>query len=95
MARIDLKRKRYEYSRGDCANMMSEFDWNVALFIDQSGGRGDYGYGRDRLQYPTENDAPESPAGLARTIIHPGRQPGLLRVGGSRQLHHDVRRGLV
>lgn len=83
VGRIDLKRKRYEYSRGDmtankveqanylysCANMKSEFGWNVQLFVEQSGGT--YGYGVDLLQYLTDNDAPESLLEMFdRTIIH-------------------------
>ncbi len=67
--RIDLRRKRYEYSRQymiankveqanylySCTNFMSEFGWNVRLFIEQSGGR--YDYGTDLWKYLTENDA--------------------------------------
>ena len=83
VGRIDLKRKRYEYSRGDmtankveqanylysCANMMSEFGWNAQLFVEQSGGT--YGYGIDLLQYLTDNEAPESLLEMFdHTIIH-------------------------
>ena len=83
VGRIDLKRTRYEYSRGDmtrnkveqanylysCANMMSELGWNVRLFVEQSGGT--YRYGRDLLQYLTEKDAPMLLLKMFdRTIIH-------------------------
>ena len=71
VARIELKRKRYEYSRRDmiankveqgnylysCANMKSEFGWNVGLFFEQSGGV--YDYGLDLWEYLKVNDAPK------------------------------------
>ena len=83
VARIDLRRKRYEYSRQNmiankveqanylysCTNMRSELGWNALLFVEQSGGT--YGYGRDLLRYLTDNDAPESLLEMFdRTIIH-------------------------
>ncbi len=71
LARIDLMRKRYEYSRQDmiakkveqanylysCTNTMSELGWNARLFIEESGGS--YDYGRDLWNYLTVNDAPK------------------------------------
>ena len=71
-ARIDLIRKRYEYSRQDmiankveqanylysCTNMTAELGWNARSFVEQSGGS--YPYGRDLWDYLTDNDAPKS-----------------------------------
>ena len=82
-ARIDLRRRRYEYSRQDmiantveqanylysCTSMKSELGWNARLFVEQSGGS--YGYGKDLWQYLTDSDAPRALLDMFdRTIVH-------------------------
>ena len=81
--RIDLKRKRYEYSTQNmtenkteqanylysCTNMMSEFGWNARLFIKQSGGS--YGSRGDLWDYLVDNDAPKPLLEMfADVIVH-------------------------
>ena len=83
VARIELKQKRYEYSRQDmiankveqgnylysCTSTMAEFGWNARLFIEQSGGSFDYG--RDLWNYLTDNNAPKPLLEMFdQTIIH-------------------------
>ena len=83
VARIELKRKRYEYSRQDmiakkveqgnylysCTSTVAELGWNARLFIEQSGGS--YDYGLDLWEYLTINDAPKPLLEMFdQTIIH-------------------------
>ena len=83
VARIDLRRKRYEYSRQDmianrveqanylysCTSMKSELGWNARLFVEQSGGS--YGYGRDLWQYLTDSAGSGALLDMFdRTIVH-------------------------
>ncbi len=83
VARIELNRQLYEYSRQNmiankveqgnylysCTTTMAELGWNARLFIEQSGGS--YGYGRDLWEYLTVNGAPQPLLEMFdQTIIH-------------------------